>query len=304
MIKMKKFSIIFSLFFLFVFATSYANAANIPKCDDKKVLRWVEDIFFEKWWIVPRDKVNLQMEFLTEDYSLPNERGCEVTLRSKLSPSSLKEMNGYLETWNKETGNSRPPSWLLNFSTESVNKFTFSLKYDLIKKDWFGQYGSPVPNTNTPLGNYRSAMKGELIVAIQREKDRVSREKERIQREEKSRIQREEKNRIQEENDRFTREKERIGSENRGSAAYAGRLRARIRPNIKFSDDISINTGAEVELRAEPDGRISSSKLIKSSGSKAWDDAVLKAIEDTATLPRDQDGKVPPLLLITFKPRE
>ena len=302
---MKKYlSILFLFSVVFICASSAANAAKIPTCDDKKVLRWIENIFFEKWWTVPRDKVSFQMEFLTETFSQPNERGCEVTLRSKLSPSAIKEMNGYLETWNKETENSRPPSWLLNFSSEAVNKINFSLKYDLIKKDWFGQYGSPVPNTNTPLGKYRTALKGELIVAIQREKDRVSREKERIQREEKSRIQREEKNRIQEENDRFTREKERIGSENRGSAAYAGRLRARIRPNIKFSDDISINTGAEVELRAEPDGRISSSKLIKSSGSKAWDDAVLKAIEDTATLPRDHDGKVPPLLLITFKPRE
>lgn len=177
---MKKFTIIFSLFFLFVFATSYASAANIPKCDDKKVLRWVEDIFFEKNWIVPRDKVNLQMEFLTETFSQPNERGCEVTLRSKLSPNGLKEMNGYLETWNRETENSRPPSWLLNFSSESVNKFTFSLKYDLIKKDWFGQYGSPVPSTNTPLGNYRTALKGELLVAIQREKDRIASEQARV----------------------------------------------------------------------------------------------------------------------------
>ena len=177
---MKKFSIIFSLFFLFVFATSYANAANIPKCDDKKVLRWVEDIFFEKWWIVPRDKVNLQMEFLTETFSKPNERGCEVTLRSKLSSSGLKEMNGYLETWNKETGNSRPPSWLLNYSSESVTKLTFLLKYDLIKKDWFGQYSSSSPYGNQALVNYRVAFKGELLVAIQREKDRVAKEQERI----------------------------------------------------------------------------------------------------------------------------
>ena len=128
------------LFFVCGLGTCFsADAANIPKCDDKKVLRWVEDIFFEKWWIVPRDKVNLQMEFLSETFSQPNERGCEVTLRSKLSPNGLKEMNGYLETWNRETGNSRPPSWLLNFSSESVIKFNFSLKYDLIKKDWFGQ---------------------------------------------------------------------------------------------------------------------------------------------------------------------
>jgi uncharacterized protein YpbB len=74
-----------------------ANAANIPTCDDKKVLRWVENIFFEKLWIVPRDKVNFQMEFLTETFSLPNARVCEVTLRSKLSPSAIEEMNGYLD---------------------------------------------------------------------------------------------------------------------------------------------------------------------------------------------------------------
>jgi hypothetical protein len=178
-IYMKKYFNI-CLFFLFFLGICFgANAANIPTCDDKKVLRWVENIFFEKLWIVPRDKVNFQMEFLTETFSQQNERGCEVILRSKLSPSGLKEMNGYLETWNKETGNSRPPSWLLNFSSEAVNKINFSLKYDLIKKDWFGQYSSPVPNTNSPLGNYRAVLKGELVVAIQREKDRIAREEER-----------------------------------------------------------------------------------------------------------------------------
>jgi hypothetical protein len=78
---MKKYlSILFLLSVLFIFASSAASAANIPKCDNKNVLRWVENIFFEKWWIVPRDKVNLQMEFLTETFSQPNERGCEVSV--------------------------------------------------------------------------------------------------------------------------------------------------------------------------------------------------------------------------------
>lgn len=169
-----------SLFLVYILGTCFgASAANIPACDDKKVLRWVENIFFEELWVVPRDKVNFQMEFLTESFSLPNARVCEVTMRSKLSPSAIEEMNGYLDIWNKETGNSRPPSWLSNFSSESVNKINFSLKYDLIKKDWFGQYGSPVPNTNSPLVKYRIALKGELLVAIQREKDRIAREEER-----------------------------------------------------------------------------------------------------------------------------
>lgn len=88
------------------------------------------------------------------------------------------------------------------------------------------------------------------------------------------------------------------------SASYAGRVSARVKPNIVFTDDISSNAGAEVEVSAAPDGRITGSKLTKSSGSKAWDDAVLKAIAKTEMLPRDVDGRVPPLLLITFRPRE
>jgi hypothetical protein len=180
---MKKFFNI-SLFFMCFLGTCFgANAANIPACDDKKVLRWIENIFFEQLWIVPKEKVNFQMEFLTETFSQPNERGCEVTIRSRLNPSGLKEMNGYLDTWNKETGNSRPPYWLLSFSSESVNKLNFSIKYDLIKKVWFGQYGRPVPLANIPLGRYGTALKGELIVEIQREKDRLAREEERISRE-------------------------------------------------------------------------------------------------------------------------
>jgi hypothetical protein len=159
-----------------------ANAANIPTCDDKKVLRWIEDIFYNKWNL-PKEKVILQMEFLTENYSQPNERGCEVTVRSKLHPSGVKEMNGYLDTWNKETGASRPPSWLLNFSSESVNKFSFLLKYDLIKKEWYGQYSSPDLNISTSLGSYRTALRGDLQIEIQKAKDRNARDQERIARE-------------------------------------------------------------------------------------------------------------------------
>ncbi len=44
--------------------------------------------------------------------------------------------------------------------------------------------------------------------------------------------------------------------------------------------------------------------LLKSSGNKAWDDAVLKAIDKTAVLPRDIDGTVPSLLEINFRRRD
>ena len=88
------------------------------------------------------------------------------------------------------------------------------------------------------------------------------------------------------------------------SPSYAGRIRARIRPNITFTEDVAGNPKAEVEVRTSPDGTIISRKLLSSSGNKAWDEAVLKAIDKTATLPRDEDGRVPPVLEISFRPKD
>ncbi len=88
------------------------------------------------------------------------------------------------------------------------------------------------------------------------------------------------------------------------SPSYGGRIRAKVRPNIVFTEDVGGNTSAEVEVRSAPDGTILSRKLVKSSGVKAWDDAVLKAIDKTETLPRDVDGRVPSPLVISFRPKD
>ena len=88
------------------------------------------------------------------------------------------------------------------------------------------------------------------------------------------------------------------------SASYAGRIVARIKPNITFNHDVPGNPLAIVEIRTSPDGTILSYKIISPSGNKAWDDAVLKAIVKTATLPRDEDGRVPPVLEISFRPKD
>ena len=88
------------------------------------------------------------------------------------------------------------------------------------------------------------------------------------------------------------------------SASYAGRIRARIKPNITFNDDVDGNPKAEVEVRVAPDGTILSRKLTQASGNKAWDDAVLKAIDKTETLPRDTDGRVPSVMVISFRPKD
>jgi colicin import membrane protein len=88
------------------------------------------------------------------------------------------------------------------------------------------------------------------------------------------------------------------------SPSYGGRIRARIKPNIVFTEDIATNPTAEVEVRTSPDGTIISRKLLKTSGTASWDAAVLKAIDKTETLPRDVDGRVPPSLVISFRPKD
>ncbi|NMM15224.1 MAG: cell envelope integrity protein TolA [Rhodoferax sp.] len=88
------------------------------------------------------------------------------------------------------------------------------------------------------------------------------------------------------------------------SASYAGKLQASIKPNIVFVDDIAGNPKAEVEVRTSSDGTIISRKLIKSSGEKSWDEAVLRAIDKTGKLPRDVDGRVPSSLIIDFRPKD
>ena len=92
------------------------------------------------------------------------------------------------------------------------------------------------------------------------------------------------------------------------SASYAGRVRAKLKPNIVLLEEtraqISGNPVAEVEVKASADGSITERKLIKSSGVKAWDDAVLRAIDKMEALPRDTDGRVPPLLVIVSSMRD
>ncbi|MBB6562984.1 colicin import membrane protein [Acidovorax soli] len=88
------------------------------------------------------------------------------------------------------------------------------------------------------------------------------------------------------------------------SGSYGGRVAAKVKPNIVYPDAISGNPRAEVEVRLAPDGTIVGKRLVQSSGNKAWDEAVLRALEKTETLPRDVDGRVPPSLTIGFRPQD
>ena len=88
------------------------------------------------------------------------------------------------------------------------------------------------------------------------------------------------------------------------SASYAGKVKAAVRPNIVFTGTATGNAAAEVEVNSAPGGTVLSRRLVKSSGNKDWDEAVLRAIDKTPAMPRDTDGRVPASLLISFRPNE
>jgi colicin import membrane protein len=86
------------------------------------------------------------------------------------------------------------------------------------------------------------------------------------------------------------------------SSSYAGKVKAKVRPNIVFqnADGVQGDPTVEIAIRVAPDGTVVLPlKIIKPSGNSAWDNAVLRGIEKTETLPRDNDGKFPaPFTLI------
>jgi colicin import membrane protein len=88
------------------------------------------------------------------------------------------------------------------------------------------------------------------------------------------------------------------------SAQYAGRIKARIKPNVVFTEEVSNNPLATVEVRCAPDGRIIGRRLLTRSGNTAWDDAVLRAIDRTEVLPLDEKGRIPAIMQIDFRPRD
>jgi colicin import membrane protein len=88
------------------------------------------------------------------------------------------------------------------------------------------------------------------------------------------------------------------------SASYAGRIKARIKPHIVLMSTVAGNPAAIVEVKVAPDGTIVGRKLVTGSGSATWDETVLRAIDKTGELPKDNDGRVPPTIIITFRPND
>lgn len=88
------------------------------------------------------------------------------------------------------------------------------------------------------------------------------------------------------------------------SQDYVNRLIARLRQNVVWADTSSANPAVEIEVRAAPGGTIIGRRIVKPSGVPEWDEAALRAVDRTGTLPRQADGRVPPVLIVVFRPKE
>jgi colicin import membrane protein len=89
------------------------------------------------------------------------------------------------------------------------------------------------------------------------------------------------------------------------SKGYASRIAAKVKPNIVFTANLPNNPVVEVEVRLAPDGTVvGRPRIVKSSGNREWDEAVIRGIEKTEVFPRDIDGKVPSSVPIFARPSD
>jgi len=87
--------------------------------------------------------------------------------------------------------------------------------------------------------------------------------------------------------------------------SYADKVRGKLLPLISFDPSKVVgNPAVEVGVGLASDGTIIGRKILNSSGDVAWDRAVLRAIDDAQTLPKDNDGKVPKQIRLTFRPKD
>jgi colicin import membrane protein len=85
------------------------------------------------------------------------------------------------------------------------------------------------------------------------------------------------------------------------SSGYAGLIKGRVRPNLVFPGSVSGNPQVSVEVRLAPDGTVlGRPRVLKPSGNKEWDEAVVRAFEKTEVLPRD-GGKIWSPLVIDWR---
>ncbi|MGI4777538.1 MAG: cell envelope integrity protein TolA [Janthinobacterium lividum] len=89
------------------------------------------------------------------------------------------------------------------------------------------------------------------------------------------------------------------------SGSYGAKVAAAVRPNVVFPDAdlVDGNPKAEFEVKLAPDGTIVGVRLVKSSGLPNWDQAAERGLRKTDKLPRDNDGRTFPSLVVALQPK-
>ena len=88
------------------------------------------------------------------------------------------------------------------------------------------------------------------------------------------------------------------------SSTYGAIVKAAIKPNVVFTEEVTGNPMAKIEVRLTLDGAIISQRLLASSGNRAWDDAAMNGVTRTRVMPRDVDGRIPDTtLILEMRPR-
>ncbi len=91
----------------------------------------------------------------------------------------------------------------------------------------------------------------------------------------------------------------------RGLADYEAKIRNKVRGNIVLPPDIQGNPEAHFLVVQLPTGEVLSSRLVKSSGYRAYDEAVERAILKSSPLPRpDRPELFSRELKLKFRPRD
>jgi colicin import membrane protein len=94
-------------------------------------------------------------------------------------------------------------------------------------------------------------------------------------------------------------------SRDRGLADYVARIRNKVRGNIVYAQEISGNPEAVFEITQLPSGDVTRVQLRKSSGTKALDEAIERAIQKSSPLPKPESPDLfQRTLILQVKPNE
>jgi colicin import membrane protein len=99
--------------------------------------------------------------------------------------------------------------------------------------------------------------------------------------------------------------KDAVAAGSKSKADWVDKIRAKIRGNILVPPDIQGNPEAHFVVVQLPTGEVLSRKLVKSSGHRAYDEAVERAILKSSPLPKpDRAELFERELRLTFRPRD